>query len=128
MAAETDSPAVRALDRELEAMVIAPDRPIASLSVVAIRDARVVYERQFGYRHIARADPANASTLYRIASITKLVTALGVMRLVEEGKLDLDEDVGKYLGYRVRNPHFPDVPITLRALLSHTSSLRADAG
>jgi CubicO group peptidase (beta-lactamase class C family) len=123
-----DSPALRALDRELEAIVKDPDRPLARLSVVAIRDGRVVYERQFGYRRIDKAEPANPSTLYRVASITKLVTALGVMRLVEMGKLDLDEDVGKYLGYRVRNPHFPDAAITLRALLSHTSSLRDDAG
>jgi len=117
-----------ALDQELGAIVNDPARPVASLSVVAIQDGQVVYERQFGHRHIDKADPANASTLYRVASITKLVTALGVMRLVEEGKLDLDEDIGKYLGYRVRNPHFPGTPITLRALLSHTASLRDDAG
>jgi CubicO group peptidase (beta-lactamase class C family) len=128
MAAETESPALRTLDRELEAMVKDPERPIASLSVAAIRNGRVVYQRQFGVRHIGKADFANASTLYRVASITKLVTALGVMRLVEEGKLDLDEDISKYLGTSVRNPHFPAVPITLRMLLSHTSSLRDDAG
>jgi len=128
MAAESDSPALRTLDRELEILVKDPERPIASLSVVAIRDGRVVYERQFGFRHIDKADPTKGSTLYRVASITKLVTALGVMRLVEQGKLDLDEDIGKYLGYRLRNPHFPDTPLTLRSLLSHTSSLRDDAG
>ena len=102
------------LDRELEAIASDPAKPLASLAVVAIRDGRVVYER-------------NATALYRIASITKLVVAIGVMRLVEEGKLDLDTDIGTYLGYRVRNPHFPDLPVTLRSLLSHTSSLRDDA-
>ena len=59
----------------------------------------------------------------RIASISKLVTALGVMRLVDTGKLDLDRDVSDYLGYRLRNPAFPDRKITLRLLLSHQSSL-----
>jgi CubicO group peptidase (beta-lactamase class C family) len=59
----------------------------------------------------------------RIASITKLHVALGVMRLVEQGKLDLDRDVSEYLGWRLRNPNFPDAPITLRLLLSHRSSL-----
>lgn len=59
----------------------------------------------------------------RIASISKLVTALGVMRLVDAGKLDLDRDVSDYLGFRLRNPAFPDKPITLRLLLSHQSSL-----
>ncbi|HEY0112431.1 MAG TPA: serine hydrolase domain-containing protein [Allosphingosinicella sp.] len=60
----------------------------------------------------------------RIASITKLHVALGIMRLVEQGKLDLDRDVSDYLGWRVRNPAFPDAPITLRLLLSHRSSMR----
>jgi CubicO group peptidase (beta-lactamase class C family) len=60
----------------------------------------------------------------RIASITKLHVALGVMRLVEQGRLDLDADVSERLGWRLRNPAFPDVPITLRLLLSHRSGLR----
>ena len=59
----------------------------------------------------------------RIASISKLVTALGVMRLVDAGKLNLDRDVSDYLGFRLRNPAFPGKPITLRLLLSHQSSL-----
>ena len=60
----------------------------------------------------------------RIASVSKLVVAIGVMRLGEQGKLDLDHDVAAYLGWPLRNPAFPDHPITLRMLLSHTSSLR----
>jgi CubicO group peptidase (beta-lactamase class C family) len=62
----------------------------------------------------------------RIASISKLVVAIGVMRLVEQGRLDLDRDVSDYLGWRLRNPVFPDRPITLRLLLSHRSSLKDD--
>ena len=60
----------------------------------------------------------------RIASVTKLVVALGVMRLVEQGRLDLDRDVSDYLGWTLRNPAFPDRPVSLRLLLSHRSSLR----
>ncbi len=60
----------------------------------------------------------------RIASISKLVVALGVMRMVEQRQLDLDRDVSDYLGWRLRNPAFPGRPITLRLLLSHTSSLQ----
>lgn len=60
----------------------------------------------------------------RIASVSKLVVALGVMRLVEQGRLDLDADVSRELGWTLRNPAYTDVPITLRMLLSHTSSLK----
>lgn len=75
------------------------------------------------------ADPATGRPVtiddpVRIASISKLVVAVGVMRLVEQGKLDLDRDIAAYLGSPLRNPAFPDRPITLRQLLSHTSSLR----
>ena len=60
----------------------------------------------------------------RVASVSKLVVALGVMRLVEAGRVDLDRDVGAYLGWRVRSPAFPNAPVTLRMLLGHRSGLR----
>lgn len=59
----------------------------------------------------------------RIASVSKLVVALAVMKLVEQGRLDLGRDVSDYLGWRLRSPAFPEQPITLRHLLSHRSSL-----
>ena len=75
------------------------------------------------------ADPATGrrATIddpVRIASISKLVVAIGVMRMVEDQALDLDRPVGDYLGYKVENPAFPGQPVTLRQLLSHTGSLR----
>ncbi|MFN3389221.1 MAG: serine hydrolase domain-containing protein [Allosphingosinicella sp.] len=78
------------------------------------------------------ADPAAGRALtiedpVRIASITKLVVALGALRLAEQGRIDLDADVSDRLGWRLRNPAFPDRPVTLRMLLSHTSSLTDDA-
>ena len=60
----------------------------------------------------------------RIASITKLHVALGVMRMVEAGSSISTRDVSDWLGWQLRNPAFPDRPITLRLLLSHRSSLR----
>jgi CubicO group peptidase (beta-lactamase class C family) len=69
-------------------------------------------------RRVGVADPV------RLASISKLVVALGVMRLVEEGRIDLDLDVSHYLGWQLRNPSFPAAPVTLRMLLSHRSSLQ----
>jgi CubicO group peptidase (beta-lactamase class C family) len=68
--------------------------------------------------------PVTADDPVRVASVSKMVVAIGVMKLVEAGKLDLASDVSRWLGWRLRNPGFPDRPITLRMLLSHTSSVR----
>jgi CubicO group peptidase (beta-lactamase class C family) len=68
--------------------------------------------------------PLKPDSVTRIASISKLVVALAVVRLVDSGVLSLDRDVSDYLGYPLRNPAFPDAPITLRTLLAHTSSVR----
>jgi CubicO group peptidase (beta-lactamase class C family) len=96
---------------------------------------RVAFDRDgiTGTRTEGYADPASKRAIsiddpVRIASISKLVLALGVMRLVEQGRLDLDADVSDALGYPLRNPAFPDHKITLRLLLSHTASLTDGAG
>lgn len=78
-----------------------------------------VADRRSG-RRVTADDPV------RVASVSKLVVALGVMRLKEAGRIDLDRGVGDYLGWRVRNPAFPERPVTLRQLLSHTSGLKDD--
>ena len=124
---------IESLTAELASVVNDPARPLASLSVLAIKQGEVRYQTQFGSRYIDNANPAknmpaNADTLYRIASISKLVTTIAVMRLVEASTLSLDADVSQYLGWSLRNPHFPDTPITLRQMLTHTSSLRDDGG
>ncbi|MGZ5183021.1 MAG: serine hydrolase domain-containing protein, partial [Ramlibacter sp.] len=125
-------PQAAALTRQLQAIVNDPAMPLAGLSVVAIRHGEVVYRRHFGSKRLATAGaparPIDDATLFRVASVSKFVTALGAMKLVEQGKLSLDADIGSYLGYRLRNPHFPDRPLTLRMLLTHTSSLRDDGG
>jgi len=120
-------PAPRALlDAELAAIAVDPACQLASLSVLAVRKGKLAYQKQFGQR--APGKPANEHTLYRIASVSKMMTTLAAIRLVEDGKLALDADVSAYLGFTLRNPHFPEVAVTLRTLLSHTSSLRDDAG
>lgn len=133
LAAMPDGPAnpTAALDRELAAIAADPVCELPSLSVLAIRKGKVAYQRQFGQRVLPSkgrpGKPANAQTLFRIASISKMMTTLAAMRLVEAGKLALDTDASAYLGFPLRNPHFPEQVITLRQILSHTSSLR-DAG
>ncbi|MGI4843292.1 MAG: serine hydrolase domain-containing protein [Janthinobacterium lividum] len=131
-AAPLSAPRAEALTRQLQAIVDDPAIPLPGLAVVAIRGGEIVYSRQFGYKRLATAtvpaQPMDADTMFRIASVSKLATALGAMKLVEQGRLALDQDVSAWLGYRLRNPHFPDQAITLRMLLTHTSSLRDEGG
>ncbi len=97
---------------------VKPARVMVNFTVDSITPATVAGDAGVAGRPVTIDDPA------RVASISKLVVAIAVMRLVEQGKLGLDRDISDYLGWKVRNPAFPDVPITLRALLSHQSGLR----
>ena len=101
--------------------------PVATVRVAFDRDG-ITATRVQGFADIAAGRKLTADDPVRIASISKLVVALGVMRLVEAGKLDLDADVSEQLGWRLRNPAFAVTPITLRLLLSHRSSLTDGAG
>ena len=84
--------------------------------------------KTFAYGFAQRAgnvkEPLRVDHKVRVASISKLLVAVGVMRLVERGYLALDNDVSNYLGWKLRNPLFPKTEITLRMLLDHTSSVR----
>ena len=64
----------------------------------------------------------------RIASISKLIMALTMLRLMDEGKIDPDRDVSDYLGWQLRSPYRPDEPITLHHLLMHRAGLSDQAG
>ena len=67
--------------------------------------------------------PVTAETVFRTASIAKMVTALLVFRLQTLGKLNVCEELSGFLGVPVQNPHYPQAPITLGMLLNHTSSI-----
>lgn len=100
-----------------------PPQPLAQAGVAFDRNGELgafadgVADRQSG-RIVTPDDPV------RVASVSKLVATIGVMKLVEAGKLDLDSDVTRWLDWALRNPAFPARPVTLREILSHTSSIR----
>lgn len=101
------------------------DRPAAPAAVWQAFDANAPGESgAWGLADRATGRALTPHDPVRIASISKLVVALGAMRLVEQGRLGLDTDVSQMLGWPLRNPAFPDTPITLRLLLSHQSSLQ----
>lgn len=87
-----------------------------------------VAQVHLGLRDLDRNLPVTPETQYRIASVSKSVTALGMMKLVNDGLIELDDDISEALGYTVQNPNFPGIPITYRMLLSHTSGLQDGNG
>ena len=106
------------------------------VALVVDRD-KVLYHEAFGKRNVAKNVPMAKDTIFRIASMTKAVTSVGVMQLVEQGKIGLDDDVSKFLP-RLKSPQvFSKVdeqagtyltqpakrPITIRQLLTHTSGI-----
>lgn len=114
------------LQQQLQAM--ATTNGLVGMSVVTTCGGAVQDVVHTGRRNIALNLPVNDSTRYRIASISKLVTAIGLMRLYELGAFGLDDDVSTALGFSFRNPAFPATPITYRMLLSHTSSFQDGTG
>jgi len=93
---------------------------IAGGVVVVVKDGEVLVERGYGFRDVARRLPMDPrSTLIRPGSISKLFTWTAVMQQVEQGRLDLDVDVNRYLDFQI--PARAGKPITLRQIMTHTA-------
>jgi CubicO group peptidase (beta-lactamase class C family) len=96
---------------------------LMGMSVVGICKGKVSFSYYRGLADFGRNIPIDSNTKYRIASVSKSITAIALMQLWQQGYFDLDDDVNTHLGFSLRNPNFPSVPITYRMLLSHTASL-----
>jgi CubicO group peptidase (beta-lactamase class C family) len=97
---------------------------IVGLGAAIIVNKKLVWTRGYGFADKERALPFKPDTIMNIGSISKTITGVALMRAVEDGKLLLDENINKYLPFEVVNPSFPNDPITLRHLATHTSSIR----
>jgi CubicO group peptidase (beta-lactamase class C family) len=96
---------------------------IPSVAICIVEDNQIAWEWVYGYANTGDLVPATRLTLYHFMSISKLLIATSVMQLVEEGKLELDHDINNYLSWSVRNPRFPELSITARMLMNHTSGI-----
>ena len=133
IAAPLNKPAHREeIDRELQARVSA--REIPGVVAMAANEQSVVYEGAFGFRDMSTASRMSTDTVFRIASMVKLLTSVAALQLVERGKLKLDEPAGNIdptlgsaqvlAGFDANGvPQLRPAqkPITLRNLLTHTS-------
>ena len=121
--------ATRKLDAALADMIGGYGEKVPGLAVIVYKNGKEVYRNMMGNRFLSPRNknwnlPVTSDSRFRVASISKVFTATGYMQLVEEGKINLDEDVSRYLGFTLRNPGYPNKAITSRMLLSHTSSIR----
>jgi CubicO group peptidase (beta-lactamase class C family) len=93
----------------------------AGVSVAEVKNGRTILAKGYGFADLENDVPATAETVYRIGSITKQFTSAAIMRLVEQGKLSLDDTLQKFL------PNFPTQGnrVTVRHLLNHTSGIKS---
>jgi CubicO group peptidase (beta-lactamase class C family) len=96
---------------------------LVGLGAAIIVDNKVVWSKGYGYADKENKKPFTPNTIMNIASISKTVTGVCLMKAVEEKKLSLDDDINKYLPFKVVNPNFPNKKITLRNLATHTSGI-----
>jgi CubicO group peptidase (beta-lactamase class C family) len=108
------------LEKIIQHEMEAKELPAFSISLVD--DQEIVWAKGFGMADPVANIPATAETVYRIGSVSKLFTDIGIMQLVERGEMDIDAPITDYLpNFTPKNPY--DRPITLRQLMSHRSGL-----
>lgn len=113
---------------EADISKIMKDQDIIGMSVAVVKHGKLMYANSFGYNNIDQVRMLKNDDIFRIASISKSFSATSIMQLVDAKKLSLDDDFGKLVGFRIRNPKFPDKVITLRMVMSHTSSINDSQG
>lgn len=96
---------------------------VPGLAAAIVKDGRRVWSKGYGLADIAMNRAVTTDTLFILASISKAVLAVAIMQLVEQGHFGLDDDINGKLPFPIRNPRFPDTPITYRMLMSHASSV-----
>jgi CubicO group peptidase (beta-lactamase class C family) len=125
-AAVTFAPVATAQEQTLDEFILGKMKSanIPGLSACIVKKDKLVWSGAFGWADVENKKPMTEETIQNIGSISKTITATAVMQLFEQGKFKLDDDVNGYLPFGVRNPRFPDDPITFRQLLTHKSSIK----
>jgi len=99
-------------------------RDVVGGAVIIARDGEILYGYGYGHKNASRTWPVTLDTCFHAASLTKMVSAIGLMHLLEEKDIPLDTPVKDVVGFPVVNPAFPEADITIRQVLSHTSSIK----
>ena len=113
---------------EAEIQQLMRTTPVVGLSVAVVKDNKVIYNHSFGFKDVEKELPLTNESIFRIASISKSFTTTAIMQLVAEKKIRLDQDISELVGFKVRNPAYPNTVITLKMALSHRSSINDSEG
>lgn len=108
--------------------IINSEHALAGMSVTVVKGDDIVFSGYYGKRDIGRNLDTDLLTKYRIASISKTITTMALMKLYDQGVFSLEDDISDYLGFQLRHPSYPTQKITVGQILSHTSSLRDGSG
>ena len=101
---------------------------LTGFAISVFDESETFFQKGFGYADIESKKEYSPETVQLIASISKSVTAVAVMKAMEMGYFSLDDPINKYLPFELTNPKFPDDAISIRHLLTHTSSLNDHDG
>lgn len=114
-------------DVDLKIGKIFHDLDMTGLGIAVVKDDSIIYQKSFGYQVFPDSDICGVTLrdddIFRIASISKTFIATAILQLYERGILSLNDDAQKYLNFPLRNPNFSDSIITIKMLLTHTSSI-----
>jgi CubicO group peptidase (beta-lactamase class C family) len=128
-ATATETPALRDSEKIAFIQMAMRSGGLPGLQTVVVKNGRIVWMKSFGMAVLDAPGPRrpmrNDLILFS-ASVAKILVTVAVLQQVDEGRLALDDDINKYVPFSVRNPAWPDVPITWRMLLTHTSSLNEE--
>ena len=110
---------------ELDAKLteIAKRGNLPGFGVAIVSKNKVLYQNGYGFANIANKKPYTKDTIQNIGSISKTFIGIALMKAVEQGKLNLNEDINKILPFKIVNPHYPKSKITIRHLATHTSTI-----
>jgi len=111
-----------ALDAYIQSEMTAERLP--GVSTVIVKDGKIVWMKSYGFADVGNAVPVRDSTVFLLASISKVFTGTAMMQLHEQGVIDLDDDVNPHLPFTLQIPGFSSTPVTFRHLMTHTSSIQ----
>ena len=100
------------------------EKKIPGFVACIVKDNAILWSNNYGQADIQNNVPMSLGAIMNIGSMSKTFTATAAMQLWEKGLLDLNADINKYVDFKIKNPKYPDIPITISQILTHTSSIQ----